>query len=159
MNDAFPQIVIASDHAGFALKVKLVEQLNIRGINTHEMPHIDLGTFDETSVDYPDFAHLACALIAERQPTYRGILICGSGVGMSIVANRYEGIRCALVERVEAVILARQHNNVNVIALGARCITPATAIAILHAFLNTAFEGGRHATRIAKIDRSAQEAA
>lgn len=138
-------ILIAADHAGFVLKSHLIEHL----IELN-LPYRDLGTNSSTSVDYPDYAHLLCNILGVAT----GILICGTGVGMAMAANRHPTIRCAVATSVEMAQLARQHNDANVIALGARLIDTPTAIAIIDTFLNTPYEGGRHDRRIQKIELS-----
>lgn len=139
-------ILIASDHAGFALKQHLRQVLEQRGLAVE-----DLGPDSEASVDYPDFAHrLAQALEAGRAE--RGVLICGSGQGMVMAANRHAGVRAALPHDQASARLARQHNDANVLALGARVTPPEEAERILRAFLETPFEGGRHQRRVDKID-------
>ena len=139
-------IAIASDHAGYELKSRLVAELAGQGFDV-----IDLGTDNEDSVDYPDFANtLASAILSGRAP--RGILVCGSGIGVSIAANRHRGIRAAPCFSEEAARLSRQHNDANVLALGARLIDEDTARRCVRAFLETDFEGGRHARRVDKLD-------
>jgi ribose 5-phosphate isomerase B len=139
-------IAIASDHAGFALKERLKAALQRLGL-----PFEDYGTDSESSVDYPDFAHrLAQALQAGRAE--RGVLICGSGQGMAMAANRHEGVRAALPHDEAAARLSREHNDANVLALGARVTTPEEAELILRAFLETPFAGGRHQRRVEKIE-------
>jgi ribose 5-phosphate isomerase B len=139
-------VVIASDHAGVSLKTVLIDHLEQRGMNC-----LDLGTNGTASVDYPDFAQEVCGTFGGSLDTV-GILICGTGIGMSIAANRRSGIRCALAVTVEMAKLARQHNDANVIALGARLIDESTAITIVDAFLDTPYEGGRHDARLQKLD-------
>ena len=138
-------IALASDHAGFALKEALKEKL------TSEGHHVkDLGTHDEESVDYPDFGFdLAHSL--QNEEAKWGIAICGSGIGISIAANRLPGVRAALCTSPELATLARQHNDANVLALGSRVIDQETAFACVDAFLGTAFEGGRHIQRVEKL--------
>lgn len=139
------KIALASDHAGFALKALLVDELRAAG---HEV--LDLGPADEASVDYPDFGRaLGEALAAGRAE--RGIAVCGSGIGISIAVNRVPGVRCALVTDGLMARLARQHNDANAIALGSRIIGVETARDCVRAFLETGFEGGRHAARVAKL--------
>lgn len=141
-------VAFAADHAGFSLKQTLLATLTARGVMT-----LDLGTDSETSVDYPDYAHRLCHLL-DGGLSYGciGVLICGSGIGMSIVANRHRHIRCALSTCVETVRLARMHNDANVLALGARVMDDVTATAILDAFMTTPYEGGRHDKRLAKLN-------
>lgn len=139
-------LAIASDHAGFALK----EQLKSALTRMH-VAFEDLGTDSETSTDYPDFAHaLARGIAAGRYA--RGVLVCGSGVGMSMAANRHRSVRAALCTETFAARMARLHNDANVLCMGARIVGPGLAEAILQVFLETGFEGGRHARRISKLD-------
>ena len=138
-------IAIAADHAGLPLKAALAEMLERRGLRV-----LDLGTKDEASVDYPDFAE-SLARRLESGEAQRGVLICGSGIGMSIAANRHRAVRAALCRDVESARLARQHNDANVLCLGARLTPVEDAKACLEAFLETPFEGGRHARRVAKM--------
>jgi ribose 5-phosphate isomerase B len=143
-------VFIASDHAGFSLKNDLVNYLTQSGNVC-----FDLGTDTPDSVDYPDYAHLLCDTLnmaEEAGENAMGVLICGTGIGMSIAANRHSNIRCAVAVTPEMATLARQHNNANVIALGGRLINADLAHKIMDAFLNTAFEGGRHEARLKKID-------
>lgn len=138
-------VAIACDHAGFALKSAIHEALLARGCEV-----LDLGTNSEESVDYPDFGHAMGAAIDEgRAP--RGVIVCGSGIGISIAANRHKGVRAALCTSGLMARLARQHNDANVLALGSRIIGVETAMDCLNAFLDTEFEGGRHARRADKI--------
>lgn len=139
-------ILIASDHAGFALKERLKQALQRLGL-----PFEDYGPDSEASVDYPDFAHRVARAVGSGQ-VERGVLICGSGQGMVMAANRHEGVRAALPHDEAAARLARQHNDANVLALGARVTAPEEAERILRAFLETPFEGGRHQRRVVKID-------
>ena len=138
-------IAIACDHAGLDLKRCLADHLAGLGFQV-----LDLGTDGPGKVDYPDYAHALAEAIASGR-TERGVLICGSGIGISMAANRHSGIRAALVHEVESARLARRHNDANVIAFGARFIEPETARTCLEAFLETEFEGGRHARRVAKL--------
>ncbi|MEA1938215.1 MAG: ribose 5-phosphate isomerase B [Pseudomonadota bacterium] len=141
-------IAIACDHAGLSLKTRLVDHLRKSGIEP-----LDLGTFNEESVDYPDFADLlATALAKGRAET--GILICGSGIGISIAANRHRHIRAALCHDTTIARLAREHNNANVLALGARITETKVACDILDTFLATPFAGGRHEKRVAKLGKT-----
>ena len=130
---------IASDHAGFKLKEFLKSKFNV----------LDLGTRNEESCDYPIFAR---KLTSRMKPDDRGILICGSGIGMSIVANRDENIRAALCFNEEMAELARRHNDANVIVFGGRIISDQVAWACVEKFLSTEFEGGRHKTRVDLIN-------
>ena len=138
------KIAIASDHAGFEYKEIIKKHLE----GKFEVE--DFGTFSLDSVDYPDFVHPAADSI-EQGRNELGILICGSGEGVAITANKHQNIRCALCWMPELASLARQHNNANMIALPARFITSQLATDIVDTFLNTAFEGGRHQNRVDKI--------
>ena len=138
-------IAIAVDHGGFSLKETAISSVPAAGLEV-----MDLGTFDEESVDYPDFAEKLVSAIG-RGEAGRGILICGTGIGISIAANRHPGIRAALCYDEETATLARQHNDANVLCMGGRKTTPETARRIIEIFLSTPFEGGRHARRVAKL--------
>jgi ribose 5-phosphate isomerase B len=139
-------VAIASDHGGFDLKQLLSQELVTLGYQV-----LDLGTHGAESVDYPTYAEaMADALLSGR--ARRGVLLCGTGIGVSITANRRPGIRAALCHNVETARLARQHNNANILALGGRTTDAGTAKAVLRAFLDTAFEdGGRHERRVAMM--------
>ena len=139
------KIAIGSDHAGFALKAKLITILEAEGYQVK-----DFGCYSEDSIDYPDYAH-PVANEVEQDAAVLGVLICGSGNGISMTANRHQGIRCALCWTPEIASLARQHNDANILSLPARFISEELATEILHAFLSAQFEGGRHATRVGKI--------
>jgi len=139
-------IAIASDHAGYRLKAILCAELTDLGYAP-----LDLGTDSEESVDYPDFAATLVKALGDGRAR-RGILVCGSGIGISIAANRFKGIRAAPCFSEEAARLSRQHNDANVLALGARLIDEETAKRCVRAFLETSFEGGRHARRVGKLD-------
>jgi ribose 5-phosphate isomerase B len=141
-------ILIASDHAGPELKGRLTALLEARGY-----AHRDLGVFSEESVDYPDLAHQVASGVAGGEATM-GILVCGTGIGMSMAANRHRGVRAALCHDVFTAEMARRHNDANLLCLGARVLDPATAERIVEVFLTTAFEGGRHQRRIDKIELS-----
>jgi len=138
-------IPIGSDHAGFQTKQVLISFLTSLGYEVK-----DYGCFSEDSIDYPDYAHPVAQHI-EATPGSLGILLCGSGNGISMTANKHQAIRCALCWTPEIAELARQHNDANIIALPARFITEEAAKEMVKVFLNTAFEGGRHANRVAKI--------
>jgi ribose 5-phosphate isomerase B len=139
-------IVLAADHAAVELKTELVRVLESRG-----EPHRDLGPFDHTAVDYPDFAHsLVQEILGGRAD--RGVLICGTGIGMSMAANRHPGIRAALCHDAYTAGMARRHNDANVLCLGSRVLGVGVAAQVLEVFLDTAFEGGRHQRRVHKID-------
>jgi ribose 5-phosphate isomerase B len=138
--------VLASDHAGFELKEAVERQLRAKGFDV-----TDLGPHDAARTDYPDWGHTLGAAVA-RGDYERGVLVCGSGVGISIAANRHAGVRCALCGDSYTAKMSRAHNDANVLALGARVVGPGLAEEIVEAFVATAFEGGRHAERVAKID-------
>ena len=156
------KLFIGSDHAGFDLKEALKKSLQVssesgRPDERLTIEWVDVGTASLDSVHYPDFAHdLSRRILKERSRDELlrpcGILICGSGVGMSIAANRHAGIRAALVESPEIAALSRQHNASNVLCLGARFLTPDRALMIVKTWLQTPFEGGRHADRVRKIE-------
>ena len=138
-------IAIASDHAGFPLKQSLAEYMKDLGLQVE-----DLGTGSDESVDYPDFALRLVNYMSEHEDA-TGVLICGSGIGMSIAANRFSFIRAALVRNTEEAVLCRQHNDANVLVLGGRITGEDDARHILNAFLNTEFSGGRHTARVEKL--------
>lgn len=138
-------IVLASDHAGIDLKAALKAVLAERGFQP-----LDLGAHDTASVDYPDMADALAAAIAEGRAR-RGVLVCGTGIGISIAANRHRHLRAALCHDITTARLARQHNDANVLVLGARTTGIETARDCLATFLDTAFAGGRHARRVAKL--------
>jgi ribose 5-phosphate isomerase B len=139
-------IGIASDHAGYELKAVLQAELESLGF-----PVLDLGTDSATkSVDYPDFGR-ALAEAIKAGKVARGVLVCGTGIGIAIAANRHPGIRCGVVHDETSARLTRLHNDANVIALGARLTGVEVAKASLRVFLSTAYEGGRHAQRVAKL--------
>ena len=139
------KVLIASDHAGFKLKKILIEEL--QGEITFE----DLGPFSENSVDYPDYAKKLSKKIDLKNDLV-GVLICGSGIGMSMVANRFKNVRAALCMNDKMSILARQHNNANILVLGSRLISEQEAIKCLLVFLKTNYEGGRHQARLDKFN-------
>ncbi|MBK1841380.1 ribose 5-phosphate isomerase B [Azospirillum sp. YIM B02556] len=139
-------VALASDHAGYELKAQIARQLEGAGYTV-----LDLGTDGPASVDYPDFAAALAAAVTDGR-AQRGVLICGSGIGISIAANRHPGIRAALVHDMTTARLSREHNDANVIALGARVVGPEIAKDCVDIFLKTEFEGGeRHSRRIAKM--------
>jgi len=138
-------IALGSDHAGFPLKSVLARALRDAG---HKV--LDFGTHSAERVDYPDYAHAVCGAVTGGQARF-GVLVCGSGVGMSIAANRHPGIRCALASEPVTATLSRAHNNANVLALGGRLTGEDMALAILRAFLAVPYEGGRHDARLAKL--------
>lgn len=146
------KIWIASDHAGFELKARLIETFQ-RHRQDFQVDVIDLGPSSADRVDYPDFAKLVCAKVSENLDS-RGILICGSGQGMAMAANRHRRIRAALCWDETTAQLSRAHNDANVLCLGARLIDPELAFKILRVFLSTAFEGDRHVGRVRKLDEA-----
>jgi len=137
------KIFIASDHAGYNLKENIKKELVKKNKKI-----MDLGPKNSNSVDYPDYAHLLSKRIGKNNI---GILICGSGIGMSIVANRHKNVRAALCHSSKSTILSRKHNNANVITLGARLTTKNVALKYIDKFIKTDFEGGRHSRRVKKI--------
>jgi ribose 5-phosphate isomerase B len=145
MNPAETPIALGADHAGVGLKATLREALKAAG-----HPVSDLGTEGEASVDYPDFARAVCEAVAAGRARF-GVLVCGTGIGISIAANRDPAIRCALVHDSTGARLTRAHNDANVIALGARLIGSEVALDALRTFLATPYEGGRHDRRVAKL--------
>jgi ribose 5-phosphate isomerase B len=138
-------IAIGSDHAGFTRKTEIADYLQKAGYTI-----IDVGTFSLDSVDYPDYAKAASVLVSEGKAD-KAIIICGSGIGVSITANKIQGIIAANCLTEEMAFLARQHNDVNVLTIGERLVDKEKAIAIVHVFLHTEFEGGRHTNRVNKI--------
>jgi ribose 5-phosphate isomerase B len=146
------KIAIGADHAGFHLKEALRRKLIESG---HQV--VDVGTHSTDSTDYPDFAAAVARQVA-RGDADRGILVCSSGVGMSIAANKIRGIRAALGVNAEEVTLTRSHNDINVLALGAKFTDPVTAAHLVDIFLQTPFDGGRHERRLKKVaDLESQE--
>ena len=145
------KVAIASDHGGNALRKELIELLK-----EMELDYVDLGPETDDSVDYPDYAKPVAEGVANG--TYdRGILVCGTGIGMSIAANKVEGIRCALVHDVYTAHATREHNDSNIIAMGGRVIGGALARDIVKTWLTTEFEGGSHERRIEKITAIEQQ--
>jgi len=140
-----PVIALASDHAGYGLKSVLATMLGQAG-----HPVLDLGAHGPQSVDYPDFADALAAALADGRAGM-GVLICGTGIGISIAANRHRHVRAALCHDATTARLARQHNDANVLVLGARVVGEEVARDCLSAFLATPYEGGRHAHRVAKL--------
>ena len=138
------KISIGSDHAGFELKQKIIDRYSSFKFN-------DCGTFSNKSVDYPDFGHKVANSVLKGHSDY-GIVVCGSGIGISIAANRNKGIRAALCTSTEHAKLSRLHNDANVLALGSRLTNEQDIYNIIDVFFNTNFEGGRHSDRIKKID-------
>lgn len=138
-------IPIGADHAGFQLKETLKKYLSSKGYEVN-----DVGCFSEESIDYPDFAHPVAEMV-EQNDGMLGILICGSGNGISMSANKHQGIRSALCWKTEVAELARLHNDANILTLPARFISEKEAIEMVDVFFSTAFEGGRHQKRVDKI--------
>lgn len=140
------KVLFASDHAGVTLRKELVRHATGRGVEA-----VDLGPETAASVDYPDFAHqLAQRLLSGGAD--RGVLVCGTGIGMSMAANRHPGLRAAVCHDAFTAEAARRHNDANVLCLGARTTGPGVALQILDLFLTTPFDGGRHARRVDKIE-------
>jgi len=139
------KIILASDHAGFKLKEEIKKFLIKKRKKV-----LDLGTKNTNSVDYPDYAHLLSRRMKKDKNRF-GILICGSGTGMSIVANKHKNIRAALCYNTKSTKLSRLHNNANVMTLGSRLINKNVALKCVSTFLKTDFDGGRHARRVKKI--------
>ena len=144
-------IAIGSDHGGYKLKEEIKKYLEEK-----EIEYIDCGTFSEESVDYPEIAK-AIALEVQSKECDKGIAICRSGIGMSIVANKFKGIRCAKCDNEEEAKYSRMHNDANMLALGADYIDVGKAIKIVRMWIATEFEGGRHAERIKLIDEIENE--
>jgi ribose 5-phosphate isomerase B len=139
-------IIIGSDHAGFDLKEQIRKFLSEKGYNIK-----DVGTFSHESVDYPLIAKEVAQNIAEKKFS-RGILLCGSGIGMSITANRFNNVRAALCHNLYTVELSRKHNDANILVLGGRTLDSGLAFKMVEIFLHTDFEGGRHLRRLEEID-------
>ena len=144
------KVLIASDHAGFELKEALEAELKALGYEVD-----DLGPASDASIDYADFAHPLAQRVSSGEAE-RGVLLCGTGLGMSYTANRYPHVRAAVAWTPEIAALAREHNDANVLVLPARFVGTEEGKAILKAWLDTPFAGGRHARRIAKIERDAE---
>jgi len=140
------RIPIGADHAGFELKERLVKELEALGYEPE-----DVGTHSTASTDYPDYAHRVADQVA-RGEVQRGVLLCGTGLGMSYAANRHHGVRAAVAWNPEIAKLSREHNDANVLVLPARFLTQGQSVDILRAWLETPFDGGRHSRRIAKIE-------
>jgi len=140
------KIAIGSDHAGFELKQQIIKHLE-----EHKYTVIDKGTYSEERADYPDYAHAVAQSVLSREAEF-GVLMCGSGNGIAIAANRHKGIRAAIAWQPELASLARQHNAANVLVLPARFISKEEAFKCVDAFMSAEFEGGRHQQRIEKIE-------
>lgn len=141
------KVIIGSDHGGFNLKSAIVQHLEDKGIDVK-----DVGPFDADSVDYPDYAK-PVAEVVQNGEYDRGILVCGTGIGMNIAANKYKGIRAALVHDTFSAHATREHNNSNILCMGERVIGAGLALDIVDIWLETEFEGGRHERRIEKIEQ------
>ena len=138
---------IASDHGGYQLKEEVKKYLEDRGIEI-----LDLGTNSEESVDYPEYGH-ACGEAVASGKADRGIVCCGTGIGISIAANKVKGVRCALCTDVNMAVMTRKHNDANMLAMGGRTTDTKTALEITAAWLDTEFEGGRHQRRVDMLNR------
>ena len=141
------KIAIASDHGGYQLKEEVKKYLEDRGIEI-----LDLGTNSEESVDYPEYGH-ACGEAVASGKADRGIVCCGTGIGISIAANQVKGVRCALCTDVNMAVMTRKHNDANMLAMGGRTTDTKTALEITAAWLDTEFEGGRHQRRVDMLNR------
>ena len=139
------KITIGSDHAGYELKLKVIEHLKERGIET-----IDVGTYSTDSCDYPDFAHAVCKNVQDGV-TELGILVCGTGIGMSMAANKHKGIRAAACSDTFSARLTRMHNDANVLCFGERVVGMGLACDLVDNFIDAEFEGGKHARRVDMI--------
>ena len=139
-------VAIGSDHAGFDYKKTIIAFLQSIGYTC-----MDCGTYDTSSVDYPDYAHPVASAIEQGKAAF-GVLICGSANGVAITANKHNDVRAAICWENELASLARQHNNANIICIPARFVSDELAVTMVETFVNTAFEGGRHANRVAKIN-------
>jgi ribose 5-phosphate isomerase B len=140
------RIVVGSDHAGLVLKNDLMSYMRERGLEP-----VDLGTHDNSSCDYPDFAEKVARSVAAGESPW-GLLVCGTGVGMSMAANKIPGVRAAVISDTFSAAATRQHNNANVLCLGERVVGAGLARAILDAWLGASFEGGRHQRRVSKMN-------
>lgn len=140
-------LIVGSDHAGLELKRELAKVASELGYEVR-----DVGTHTSDSTDYPDYAHQVASAVAAGEGL--GLLVCGTGIGMSMTANRHPGVRAALCGDVFSAIMAREHNDANVICIGGRVVGPGLASEILKAFLGARFEGGRHERRVHKIERA-----
>jgi ribose 5-phosphate isomerase B len=140
------KIIIGSDHAGYHMKEKVIIHLRERGVEVE-----DAGTYNEESVDYTDYGKAVAAKVSDASFD-RGILICGTGLGMSMVANRFRGVRAALANDLFSAIMSRRHNDSNILVMGGRLIGDALAMQIVDTWIETLFEGGRHQRRVEKMD-------
>ena len=141
------KIALGADHAGYEYKDKLISYLTENGYSC-----VDCGTNGPESVDYPVYARKVCELVRSKECDF-GILVCGTGIGMSIAANKHRGIRAALCNEPESTAMTRHHNNSNVLCLGARMIPFETALELTNVFISTEFDGGRHERRIEMLDK------
>jgi len=146
LSDAEHLVYLGADHAGVQLKARLKAELERLGYAT-----VDVGTESETAVDYPDFAHQVAHAV-ETGAAARGVLICGTGAGMAMAANRHPGVRAAVAWNPEMAEIVRRHNDANVLALGGRTLDEESAVRILRRWLETPFDGGRHRRRVDKIE-------
>lgn len=138
-------IALACDHGGFKLKQEIIKELTSRGLEFK-----DYGTYNEDSCDYPEFGEKAAVAVASGE-CEKGIIVCGTGIGISIAANKVNGVRCALCSDCFSAEMTRRHNDANILALGERVLGTGLALKICNTFLDTEFEGGRHARRVEKI--------
>lgn len=145
------KIVIGSDHGGYALKGAIINHLKKKKYEV-----IDVGTYSEDRVDYPDFAEKAARMVASKE-VKMGILICKTGIGMCISANKIKGIRAANVHDIDTAKLSKEHNNANILTLGSVVLEPEEAIEVVESWLNAKFVGGRHKRRIKKISKLEKE--
>lgn len=144
-------IAIGCDHGGYALKKEIINYLNRKGLKFR-----DFGTFSEESVDYPIYAAKVAKAVVSGECD-RGLLLCGTGIGISIAANKVKGIRAAACSEVYSAEMSRRHNNANILALGGRVLSPEKAVEIVDVWLNTEFEGGRHQRRVDLITEIEKE--
>ncbi|UCG80913.1 MAG: ribose 5-phosphate isomerase B [Desulfobacterales bacterium] len=140
------KLIIGSDHAGYQMKEKVIAHLRQRGVEVE-----DVGTHGEESVDYTDFGKKVASKVSDASFD-RGILICGTGLGMSMVANRFRGVRAARANDLFSAIMSRRHNDSNILAMGGRLIGDTLALQLVDTWLDTPFEGGRHQRRLEKMD-------
>jgi ribose 5-phosphate isomerase B len=138
-------VAVGADHAGFDYKQKVVELLRAKGMDVN-----DFGTSSAESTDYPDYAHQVARAVSAGEARF-GVLVCGTGIGMAITANKHAGVRAANVESVTAARMAREHNDANVLAIGSRLLTWEEAAEIIGEFFSAEFQGGRHQRRVDKI--------
>lgn len=144
-------VALGCDHGGFVLKEKIIDYLTAKGV-----AYQDFGCFDTQSCDYPEFARKAARAVASGECD-RGVVVCTTGIGVSIVANKVPGVRCALCHEPWSAQMTRRHNDANMLALGAAVTGEGLALEILEQFLGTEFEGGRHARRVSQIEEGRQD--